>query len=138
MGVDSAARTEIDDHATPHAEDDVRTTLAWRRLRRSMARLHVQRDTPCRDTFQRFGGKDWILAHRIKKWRFAGKTARRNDNRWTYRLLNWTPCHGLGRKAGRPHTRWADDLCKFAGSWTDVANDVDFWSALEVGFAEKL
>ena len=88
--------------------------------------------------FQRFGGKDWILAHRIKKWRFAGKTARRNDNRWTYRLLNWTPCHGLGRKAGRPHTRWADDLCKFAGSWTDVANDVDFWSALEVGFAEKL
>ena len=88
--------------------------------------------------FQRFGGKDWILAHRIKKWRFAGKTARRNDNRWTYRLLNWTPCHGLGRKAGRPHTRWADDLCKFAGSWTDVANDVDFWSALEVGFAERL
>ena len=44
----------------------------------------------------------------------------------------------MGRKAGRPHTRWADDLCKFAGSWTDVANDVDFWSALEVGFAEKL
>ncbi|KAL3271590.1 hypothetical protein HHI36_022065 [Cryptolaemus montrouzieri] len=48
------------------------------------------------------------------KWSLAGHVARRNDNRWTKRLMEWRPRVGH-RSIGRPNTRWRDDIKKSAG-----------------------
>jgi len=42
------------------------------------------------------------------KWQYAGDVARRNDDRWTRRLLEWRPVNDK-RIARRPPTRWRDD-----------------------------
>ena len=31
---------------------------------------------------------------KLAKWRWAGHTTRRNDNRWTTRIRNWQPRTG--------------------------------------------
>jgi hypothetical protein len=79
--------------------------------------------------------EEWIVLSRRKKWRFAGQTARRTDNRWSHLLINWKPNFGHGRLPGRPWTRWSDDLVAYAGgSWDKVAADEDLWNILEHGY----
>ncbi|CAK1586319.1 unnamed protein product [Parnassius mnemosyne] len=51
------------------------------------------------------------IAQRISKlkWQWAGHIARRTDNRWGRKVLEWQPRTGR-RSVGRPPTRWSDDL----------------------------
>ena len=42
------------------------------------------------------------------KWA-DGHTARRNDNRWTTRIMDWQPRTGK-RNRGRQRRRWRDDI----------------------------
>ncbi|CAK1600115.1 unnamed protein product [Parnassius mnemosyne] len=51
------------------------------------------------------------IAQRISKlkWQWAGHIARRTDDRWGKKVLEWRPRTG-GRSVGRPSTRWSDDL----------------------------
>ncbi|CAE8621683.1 unnamed protein product, partial [Polarella glacialis] len=51
--------------------------------------------------------EDWVLAHRRRLFTWAGHVSRRGDNRWTTRLLDWTPS-GRTRQEGRPCLRWED------------------------------
>ena len=100
---------------------------------------YVQRAThKVEDVMTRFGSQDWIALHRTKKWRFAGHTARIDDNRWTHRLLRWCPVDGI-RLPGRPRKRWSDDLAYFAGGdWFEIAQDQTHWEILERGYVMGL
>ena len=83
--------------------------------------------------------EDWTVTCRIRKWRFAGKTARQTDPRWSRFLLEWLPDNGHGRSVGRPRTRYTDELVDYLGSnWLEVAADADLWATLEHGFVHRV
>ena len=81
------------------------------------------------------GLKDWLVEQRLRHWRFAGHTARRTDDRWNKRLLEWLPAGGV-RCNWRPNTRWSDPLDKFwsrhgvaRGGWEFALRiGIDGWS----------
>ena len=128
-------------------ESKLRTT--WRKMLRYMFRLHRRKldsgpeelsDYMKRSAEQleamalRFGIEDWVKAYRRRKYRFAGKVARQTDGRWSQVIVHWTPNGGIGRDRGRPHTRWSDDLTKFAGDWAQAALDAPLWASSEEGY----
>ncbi|CAK1604107.1 unnamed protein product [Parnassius mnemosyne] len=79
------------------------------------------------------------IAQRISKlkWQWAGHIARRTDNRWGRKVLEWQPRH-MKRKRGRPCRRWEDDIKAIAGGiWTRTAKDREEWKRLEEAFANK-
>jgi len=86
---------------------------------------------------------DWIVAQRRRKWRFAGHTARREDNRWSETLLGWEPPVS-NRERGHPPKRWTNDLDAFFYrldgtpqlGWKLVARDRAKWQSLEDEFVE--
>ena len=135
-------------------EKQLKTT--WRRVLRYVFRIHrrkagpqgcdaetwvefVKRSARTVDSMANFHGiENWALAYRRRKWRFAGRLARQNDDRWSAKLLEWQPCHGLGRSRGHPRTRWADQIEALAGgNWKETANDKSHWDALEEGFVQR-
>eukprot|EP00973_Karenia_brevis_P012964 1759288-Karenia_brevis.AAC.1 len=81
---------------------------------------------------------DWIHAQRRRKWRLAGHVARRDDGRWSTRVVQWCPAEGY-RDPGHPRKRWADELDSFfrkrwgasKGFWFCIAQDRDKWHAME-------
>ena len=88
---------------------------------------------------ERAGMETWSCLYRRYKWRFAGKLARADDNRWSKLVLEWQPTNGAGRTQGSPCTRWSDPLVKFAGAdWMDLARDPEQWEAAEDVFAKWL
>ena len=89
---------------------------------------------------QQLGYKTWIGESRAKKWRFASRTVMTVDNRWSKRLLEWTPFFGCvaRRSVGHPHCRWEDSIIEVAGSnWPAAASDSELWSLLEAGFVDR-
>ena len=86
------------------------------------------------------GVVDWVEEQRRRKWRWAGHVVRREDGRWSKRLLTWEPAMGR-RSWGRPVLRWADALSQFAKAkkfnWLEAAKDRGNWGALEDEFAAK-
>jgi len=80
---------------------------------------------------------DWVEHYRRRKWRLAGSLARCGDARWSRQILEFKPNCGHGRSAGRPKTRWSDQLEAFAGGdWLALATDADRWEAAEDVFAD--
>ena len=78
----------------------------------------------------------WIETYRIRKWRFAGELARKQDSRWSQQAVQWRPNGGVGRSAGAPPTRWEDQLLQFAGGdWMAKAQDAESWAVSEDVFA---
>jgi hypothetical protein len=84
------------------------------------------------------GVTDWVHGQRQRKWNFAGHTARREDGRWSTKLLKWAP-ELSHRGAGHPKLRWADPLTKYTSAafgcdertgWTDYAQDRLSWAFL--------
>ena len=83
--------------------------------------------------------ESWVSTQRRRKWRFAGKLAQKEDQRWSKLILDWKPNLGHGRSQGRPRTRWCDQLADFAGDdWQNVAADSALWRLLEDGFVLHL
>ena len=83
---------------------------------------------------QRAKVPDWVEEQKRRKWRWAGHVARREDGRWSRRLMDWVPTKG-GRRIGRPAVRWEDDLNKFGraigADWRMLAQDRGSWDAEE-------
>ena len=78
---------------------------------------------------------EWVAECRRRKWRYVGKLAVIQDERWSVEILSWKPVHGHGRCAGRPLTRWSDSIEKYVGGdWFNVAKDCALWRTLEDGF----
>ncbi|KAG6440870.1 hypothetical protein O3G_MSEX001526 [Manduca sexta] len=79
------------------------------------------------------------IAHRISKlkWQWAGHIARRTDDRWGRKVLEWRPRTGK-RKVGRPPTRWTDDLARVAGSrWMQAASNRSTWRSLGEAYVQQ-
>ena len=86
------------------------------------------------------GVVDWVEEQRRRKWQWAGHISRRDDGRWSKRLLDWEPFGGR-RSWGRPVLRWEDTLCQFmkskGESWQHAAKDRFKWSSWEEEFAAR-
>ena len=119
--------------ATTSSEDekgDKETWVEWlQRTTRVAEAIMVQAKIP-----------DWAEEQRRRKWRWAGHVSRREDKRWSTRLLDWVPEKG-SRRWGQPNTRWADSLEQFAKSkgfvWQEMAKDRKKWEALETEYAKS-
>lgn len=95
-----------------------------------------QSATKVDDLCESLGMESWTHIHRLRKWRFAGQIARKQDSRWSLQAIVWKPNHGLGRSPGRPRTRWSDQLEVFAGGdWMQCAQNPDVWEASAEVFA---
>jgi len=78
-----------------------------------------------------YGLETWSHTFKRRKWNFAGRLARANDQRWSHLILDWVP-DGANRSVGRPLTRWEDDLVSYAGgNWMGLAL---LWCAHSNGF----
>ena len=81
--------------------------------------------------------KDIIEVIKEQKWRWAGHVARREDNRWSKRLTDWTPRDGK-RSRKRPDKRWRDEIVKFAGTtWQRQAQSPKSWKRLGEAFVQQ-
>ena len=83
---------------------------------------------------------DWAAVHLIRKWRLAGHTARRSDDRWSTLVLDFVPLSGL-RRVGHPQKRWSEDIVKFfeqmhgpGTDWKEIAQFRSVWQELEQEF----
>jgi len=80
--------------------------------------------------------EDWIQLYRKRKWKFAGRLARKTDDWWSRLTATWRPNDGHGRDRGVPCTLWSDQLETFAGGdWMTEAMDSDRWISSEEVFA---
>ena len=81
------------------------------------------------------GVVDWVQEQRRRKWRWAGHISRRDDGRWSTRLLDWEPAGG---KRSWGVLRWEDTLCRFTKSkresWQHAAKERIKWSSWEEEF----
>ena len=85
----------------------------WRRMLRHAFCIHRRRDAsaePLEDWVEYvrraarqietkaepIGLESWHLTYRRRKWRFAGKVARKMDARWSTKSLQWVPNEGDG------------------------------------------
>ena len=96
------------------------------------------------DLARTHGVRDWVDEQRCRKWRLAGHTARRSDNRWSTKLIEATMPWGY-RAPGHPCRRWDDELQKFImefwnekSDWKDIAQLREVWKALELDFINKV
>ena len=103
---------------------------------------YIQRATHwCEDQACNQASFEWAYLACKRKWKFAGLTARRDDNRRSCRLLGWTPWFRLFpyRRVGRPTGRWDDEIARYAGgTCRETALDARHWHILGEGFAQGL
>jgi hypothetical protein len=70
------------------------------------------------------------------KWSWAGHIARRTDERWTKKIMNWRP--PKTRPRGRPPERWSDGIKKMAGTnWQQVAMDRSKWKEIGEAYIQQ-
>jgi hypothetical protein len=92
------------------AEEDATDDCEEAKLEQETWVQWIQRCTRiAEDQLEKASIDDWVVTQRRRKWRLAGHTARRDDNRWSETLLGWEPpCSNRGR--GHPCKRWTSDL----------------------------
>jgi hypothetical protein len=80
----------------------------------------IQRATHLSEGMARNSGvSDWVQTQKKRYFAWAGHVARREDGRWSRRVLDWTPSGGK-RSCGHPKQRWIDKLAAFVKNHTDV------------------
>ena len=78
-----------------------------------------------------------MVAIKEQKWRWAGHVARREGNRWSKRLTDWTPREGK-RDRRRPDRRWRDEIEKTAGvTLQQLAKTQESWKRLWEAFVQQ-
>ena len=62
----------------------------------------------------------WASTVRQRKWKWMQKLSATSEREWTRQVVQWSPqlepVYTAKRKAGRPKTRWADDIKKYIGN----------------------
>lgn len=70
------------------------------------------------------------------KWSWAGHIARRTDERWTKKIMNWRP--PITRPVGRPPERWRNGIKRIAGTnWQQVAMDRSKWKEIGEAYIQQ-
>ena len=79
---------------------------------------------------------DWVEEVHRRRFQWAGRTARLDDDLWTREVLLWSATGS--RRRGRPKMRWTDQLNKFFKQgplanrfWLELAEDEPSWCELE-------
>ena len=80
---------------------------------------------------------DWVSCVRQQQWKWAAQLMQHSEERWTSRILFWTPTEGY-RSVGHPRSRWIDPIDQFARSLVDVADDSEAWWYVLADEAEAL
>jgi hypothetical protein len=109
-----------------------------RSMERSM--LGITKRDRKRNTWIRNKTKVTDIIQRVKslKWQWAGHIARRTDNRWTTRTIEWYP-RGIKRPRKRPKDRWDRDIRRLAGTtWFRLAGDRNKWKLLEQEYIRQV
>ena len=111
-----------------------RTIRKLQTTQRSMERcmLGFTRRNRKRNTWIREQTKVTDVICRVKKlkWNWVGHLARRNDDRWTTKVLYWIP-RDKKRPRKRPQSRWRDEIVKFVGAeWRRRAENRAGWKHL--------
>ena len=120
---------------TKYLETKLQT--AQRAMERQMLHISLRDKVKCTTIRQLTGVADILITIKQSKWRWAGHVARRNDNRWTKRMLEWQPRMGK-RRRGRQKRRWRDDITSYIGmTWARVAEDRKVWSEHEEGYIQQ-
>lgn len=112
--------------------DENRLVVAQRRMERVMHGISL-RERKTNEWLRRtMRVNDVVETARRRKWRWAAKMARMEDDRWAKLINEWQPRTGK-RKTGRPKKRWRDDIVKLAGvNWMAIArNNRRRWDRLE-------
>ena len=98
---------------------------------------------------KQLGVDDWAVQQRRRKWRFAGRVANQNTDRWSKADLRWSPQYSAsqrgGRKQGHPRKRWGDDLVTIVNAahvdghvdWQLVASNLPEWDAMEASYVRS-
>ena len=74
--------------------------------------------------------EDILKSIKKKKWQWAGHVCRRQDDRWTKKVTDWT-INNLRRPRARPMTRWRDEIAKFGGQdWKQTSQDRETWKRM--------
>ena len=115
-----------------------RTVRKLQTTQRSMERcmLGFTRRDRKRNTWIREQTKVTDVICRVKKlkWNWVGHLARRNDDRWTTKVLYWIP-RDKKRPRKRPQSRWRDEIVKFVGAeWRRSAENRAGWKHLGEAF----
>ncbi|CAE8600487.1 unnamed protein product [Polarella glacialis] len=95
---------------------------------------------------------DWATTARRCQFRWAGHVSKRDDQRWSTKMLGWKPDRGWrdggqgrGRAHARPRKRWADDIDNYfasehnlaEGEWRLLAANRSEWRKHEKLFVER-
>ena len=119
----------------------VRTMVGAKRLPDETWIEYIKRTTElAEEKMERLGYVNWTTSYRKKKFRFAGRAAQAQDNRWSKRLLDWKPHFRCfpSRCVGHPLKRWEDLFIELAGgAWSDAASDPNFWPLLEGAYVQQ-
>ena len=86
---------------------------------------------------RRTGVLDAVKRIATAKWNWAGHIARREDGRWTKKILEWRPRHEAYRSRGRPPTRWTDDIKRITTNWIQEAQDRVRWQRLREAYVQQ-
>jgi len=136
--VESATEDSSSDAPEPQQTEDeeedkaeTETWVEWIRRCTHTVEQHLQRASI----------DGWVVAQRRRKWRLAGHTPRREDNRWSEAVLGWEPPVS-NRLRGRPCRRWTDDLDAYFHHvletprwiWKAAAQDREEWQRREDEF----
>ena len=91
---------------------------------------------------QTYSVSDWVEEVHRRRYHWAGRVARCEDERWTKTVLTYA-MNGL-RKQGWPQIRWTDSFNKFYGgdaqniTWTILAQDEKFWTEMEEAYLNHI
>lgn len=120
-------------------EHETKLAIEQRKMERSM--LGIKISDRVRNDYIRKKTKVTDIIERIRrlKWNWAGHISRIKDNRWTRKIIEWTPPKEKStRKHGHPKTRWADIFRKRCGTvWRRLAQDRDTWRTLGEAYAKE-
>lgn len=124
--------SEMEEEEDNDDKEDTETWVQW------MVRTSRLAD----EAMKRARIDDWYLEQKRRKWRWAGHVARRENERWAKRMLNWEP-RGGRRGVGRPVLRWEDPLVASARQqgatpWQEIAQDRARRQELEEDFLKVL
>lgn len=101
--------------------------VAQRGMERRMLNISLRDRKKCSWIREQTKVCDVIRKIKSLKWKWAGHVARREDDRWTKRVIEWIPLD-VKRPRQRPKVRWVDEIIKFAGpNWQHKAQDRLGW-----------
>ena len=114
-----------------------RLKVAQRAMERSMLGISLRDKIRNQDIRHRTKATDICKRVVQLKWQWASHVCRRNDDRWSERVLYWRPRTGR-RNVGRQPARWSDDIKKTAGpAWTRAAASRSKWRAMQEAYVQQ-